>query len=707
MGIKMKMKIRVRITLMLLILSLAPVAFLMIQNTTALSSEITGEYKEKIDITTEQLVHYANTYLDTKEKEIFSMSIDPSFTQSALNATGKNMTELWDSYEGANYDNDENMKNNKTAIEWDPDNDINPEFSYYLNDYAISNNFSEVFVTDARGFVYACTESVPGDFLQYGEGWWNDCVANGGSFFEFGFDDSTGQYLLDFIQEIRLRNGSFVGMIKAGLNMQELTEHIMESFEDADTVVFIVSENDEIIMHKNQALIGTVASDYLDISDPNTLTVHTNAIENEVNDEHVSLILVQGVSYYSGSHPIIDDDEEVHWGLTLFVLEPESKVQVIVQNQITVSIIIAAIVIGIVIVAAVFLSSSITKPIIKISEHASKMTEKDFSGSLKLKRTDEIGELATGLHTLQETLKSLFKENYKFSNQLAISAEELSSSAEEVSSSSENIASAQQQISKGASNQVVAITETQGKFKELTQGIREIRNKVNNITQISDLIANIANQTNMLALNAAIEAARAGEAGRGFNVVADQVRKLADESKRAVSKTNEMLDEINAITKIQEDNALEIVKAIDGIATVAEETSASTEEAAAAAEEQVSSMEMITSTSQQLLGYAENMTKEIRKIKLDEESERQIFIDSQKSNKRNEKYQEITDSMPSSYLKQSQNGESILLESDLEKITPIYDVDQENSVKNSSYDELTDNNSTPTPTLPKERDSAF
>jgi hypothetical protein len=168
-----------------------------------------------------------------------------------------------------------------------------------------------------------------------------------------------------------------------------------------------------------------------------------------------------------------------------------------------------------------------------------------------------------------------------------------------------------------------------------------------------------------------------------------------------------MLGEINAITKIQEDNALEIVKAIDGIATVAEETSASTEEAAAAAEEQVSSMEMITSTSQQLLGYAENMTKEIRKIKLDEESERQIFIDSQKSNKRNEKYQEITDSMPSSYLKQSQNGESILLESDLEKITPIYDVDQENSVKNSSYDELTDNNSTPTPTLPKERDSAF
>ncbi len=164
---------------MLLILSLTPVAFLIIQNTTALSTEITGASMEKIDIITEQSVHYADTYLETQEHSIHALSISPAFTQSALNATGINMTELWDSYEGANYDNDQNMKDNKTAIEWNPDNDINPEFSYYLNEYAEHNNFSEIFVTDARGFVYASSESVPGDFLQEGEGWWDDCVAEG------------------------------------------------------------------------------------------------------------------------------------------------------------------------------------------------------------------------------------------------------------------------------------------------------------------------------------------------------------------------------------------------------------------------------------------------------------------------------------------------------------------------------------------------
>ena len=107
----------------------------------------------------------------------------------------------------------------------------------------------------------------------------------------------------------------------------------------------------------------------------------------------------------------------------------------------------------------------------------------------------------------------------EISDVLAKSAQELSANAEEISASSENIASSQQEISKGASNQVAAITDTQIKFRNLSKGIQNINSKINQISEISILITSLANQTNMLALNAAIEAARAGEAGRGFNVV--------------------------------------------------------------------------------------------------------------------------------------------------------------------------------------------
>lgn len=185
----------------------------------------------------------------------------------------------------------------------------------------------------------------------------------------------------------------------------------------------------------------------------------------------------------------------------------------------------------------------------------------------------------------------MYREVELAAEQISSSVEELSSSAEELSESSENIASTQQQLSKSSAEQVMGITETQRKFGDLSKGIRTVREKVENIGQVADLIKGIASQTNMLALNAAIEAARAGEAGRGFNVVADQVRKLADESRKAVASTEEMLNEIDIISKQQEGGAIEILKLIDNIATIAEESSSSTEEAASAAEQQASSME--------------------------------------------------------------------------------------------------------------------
>jgi hypothetical protein len=192
-------------------------------------------------------------------------------------------------------------------------------------------------------------------------------------------------------------------------------------------------------------------------------------------------------------------------------------------------------------------------------------------------------------------------------NQLSSSSEELASTSEEVSSSSENVAATQQQITKGAQSQAQMVVETQKLIQLLGDGIKKVQKNATDISQVVDIITSIANQTNLLALNAAIEAARAGEAGRGFTVVADQVRKLADESKQAVQRTEVMAGEILREADAQAKSAVNVVSSVDSIATVAEETSASTEEASAAAEEQASSMEEITSTAQSLAELAANL----------------------------------------------------------------------------------------------------
>ncbi len=206
-------------------------------------------------------------------------------------------------------------------------------------------------------------------------------------------------------------------------------------------------------------------------------------------------------------------------------------------------------------------------------------------------------------------LVEVFKNVQQIAEQLAASSEELASTSEEISSSSQNVAATQQQITRGAQNQAQMVVETQKLIQQLNEGIKEIQTNAGDITQVVDLITNIANQTNLLALNAAIEAARAGEAGRGFTVVSDQVRKLADESKQAVKRSDVMASQILKVTTTQLKAALNVVQAVDNIATVAEETSASTEEASAASEEQASSMEEVASTSQMMAEMAGNLKK--------------------------------------------------------------------------------------------------
>ncbi len=220
-------------------------------------------------------------------------------------------------------------------------------------------------------------------------------------------------------------------------------------------------------------------------------------------------------------------------------------------------------------------------------------------GTLELYQTD--------IESKNKRLQEIINRSKVVAEKVAFSSERISSSSEELSSMSENIASTQQQISKGAAAQVNEITAVQKELNKLNEIIKEITQKAENINQITDTISQIAEQTNMLALNAAIESARAGEAGRGFSVVADQVRKLANDSKNAVNNVNHILETIKSSISAQNAQALRIVSSFDRVAAISEQTSASTEESAASAEEQASAIAEITHTIEELAQLANTL----------------------------------------------------------------------------------------------------
>ena len=145
-----------------------------------------------------------------------------------------------------------------------------------------------------------------------------------------------------------------------------------------------------------------------------------------------------------------------------------------------------------------------------------------------------------------------------------------------------------------------SVDEMKLSFKEVTTKIDNLGISINKINEITNLINNIADQTNLLALNAAIEAARAGEAGRGFSVVADEIRKLAEQSKSSSTDINNLLSLISTET--------------DGVVKTTTLVNTQLENQVIVIKDSITSFKEIITSIENILPQIENVTTEISSI---------------------------------------------------------------------------------------------
>ncbi|MBF0273639.1 MAG: methyl-accepting chemotaxis protein [Nitrospinae bacterium] len=303
----------------------------------------------------------------------------------------------------------------------------------------------------------------------------------------------------------------------------------------------------------------------------------------------------------------------------------------------------------------------LTKPIQRVKDKIKDISQQnDLTLKVEYGQNDELGQIATQTNHLLETLNDEFRKigadadsvsNFAKSlkesssqinersvlqgnklNDIVAAVEEITRTTSMVAANTTEVASLSEDASQAAikggdiiKQTIDAIYYIKETVVSIASTITSLQERSQQIGDITTVIDDIAEQTNLLALNAAIEAARAGEQGRGFAVVADEVRKLAERTSKATQEITERIKSIQAETgkaaegmqKGQEDvdagvkNAAEAGESLGQIVNLVEDVSSKISHIATSMEEQKNAIEEIARNVHEVAGHANDNAKDI------------------------------------------------------------------------------------------------
>ncbi|BBB89878.1 MAG TPA: methyl-accepting chemotaxis protein [Methylomusa anaerophila] len=380
---------------------------------------------------------------------------------------------------------------------------------------------------------------------------------------------------------IRSANGTVTGVLQASINLSFLKDFVVKRSQ-AGVTAYILDQDGKITAHPNEQ------------------------VSNERKDMSQLPFVQKAMKGQSGIEEISGDDGVRK--LVNYVYDPKTRWIICMEKSfdeynarnnslLLTNLAILLITVLMVVFISVFVSNRVTKPITQLVEATETIKTGNLNIEITNRQSDEIGKLAQNFNAMVSGLKDLLGQVLVTAKAVSSSSEQLTACAAQSEVTAGEIADSIANISQSVNEQVATLENTTALVTEIVANIQQIASdstivasvsektaqsaedsgkaiekavaemqnieanvadsarlvtkldeRSKEIGQILDTISGIASQTNLLALNAAIEAARAGEQGRGFAVVADEVRKLAEQSQMAAKQIGDLIAEIQADT---------------------------------------------------------------------------------------------------------------------------------------------------------------